>query len=220
MDDEDAAVEKQKLVADDEADNEPDDEQNISSNAPKTIQTPISPVLSNKIFSSGETSKTQDSSNCSVGKGTSDSGPQSTRLIYLNERKQEKAEFKPKPKKVQRDVECTLPNSSSNLSFEARSLKHHSFLSEVPDVRHMERALLGLLDDFHSGKLKAFGSGCTMEHMTDIREQQENLAKLHFDLGACGDDPLNSNNNMLQLVQKLEKLSVSIEKLHSTNSGV
>lgn len=49
MDDEDAAVEKQKLVADDEADNEPDDEQNISSNAPKTIQTPISPVLSNKV---------------------------------------------------------------------------------------------------------------------------------------------------------------------------
>ncbi|KAJ6649887.1 Glutathione hydrolase-like YwrD proenzyme [Pseudolycoriella hygida] len=200
----DAAVEKQKLVADDEADNEPDDEQNVSSNAPKTIQTPISPVLSNKIFSSGETSKTQDSSNCSVGKGTSDSGPQSTRLIYLNERRQEKPEFKPKPKKMQR----------------ARSLKHHSFLSEVPDVRHMERALLGLLDDFHSGKLKAFGSGCTMEHMTDIREQQENLAKLHFDLGASGDDPLNSNNNMLQLVQKLEKLSVSIEKLHSTNSGI
>lgn len=59
-----------------------------------------------------------------------------------------------------------------------------------------------------------------MEHMTDIREQQENLAKLHFDLGACGDDPLNSKNNMLQLVQKLEKLSVSIEKLHSTNSAV
>lgn len=55
-----------------------------------------------QIFSSGETSKTQDSSNCSVGKGTSDGGPQSTRLIYLNERKQEKTEFKPKPKKMQR----------------------------------------------------------------------------------------------------------------------
>lgn len=49
MDDEDAAVEKQKLVADDEADIEADDEQNISSSAPKTIQTPISPVLSNKV---------------------------------------------------------------------------------------------------------------------------------------------------------------------------
>lgn len=31
-------------------------------------------------------------------------------------------------------------------------------MSEIPDVRHMEKALLGLLDDFHSGKLKAFGN--------------------------------------------------------------
>lgn len=45
-----------------------------------------------------------------------------------------------------------------DVSFETRSLKHHSFVSEVPDIRHMERALLGLLDDFHSGKLKAFGT--------------------------------------------------------------
>lgn len=62
----------------------------------------VSKTIYPQIFSSGETSKTQDSSNCSVGKGTSDSGPQSTRLIYLNERKQEKTEFKPKPKKMQR----------------------------------------------------------------------------------------------------------------------
>lgn len=53
-------------------------------------------------------------------------------------------------------------NSSSislnkSYSFTSRPLKHHSFISEVPDVRHMERALLGLLEDFHSGKLKAFG---------------------------------------------------------------
>ena len=61
-------------------------------------------MINLQIFSSGETSKTQDSSNCSVGKGTSDSGPQSTRLIYLNERKQEKTEFKPKPKKMQRGM--------------------------------------------------------------------------------------------------------------------
>lgn len=38
-----------------------------------------------------------------------------------------------------------------------RKVQHHCFLSEVPDVRHMERALIGLLDDFHSGKLRAFG---------------------------------------------------------------
>lgn len=49
-------------------------------------------------------------------------------------------------------------NTSNTLSeFDQRPIKHHSFVSEVPDVKHMERALLGLLDDFHSGKLKAFG---------------------------------------------------------------
>lgn len=35
--------------------------------------------------------------------------------------------------------------------------KHHCFLSEVPDVRRMEQALLQLLEDFHSGNLRAFG---------------------------------------------------------------
>lgn len=51
----------------------------------------------------------------------------------------------------------TKIDTQSSASFDTRSLKHHSFMSEVPDVRHMEKALLGLLDDFHSGKLKAFG---------------------------------------------------------------
>lgn len=142
-------------------------------------------------------------------------------------------------------------NSSSislnkSYSFTSRPLKHHSFISEVPDVRHMERALLGLLEDFHSGKLKAFGrwlssfkykgfyfnrilfrhtgSGCTMEQMTSIREQQESLAKLHFDLGNeaslgsnAGNNEAQSQTNMGKLVAKLEQLSFSIEKLHSSN---
>lgn len=127
-----------------------------------------------------------------------------------------------------------LPHSASQppttagaakITFDERVLKHHSFISEVPDVRHMERALLGLLEDFHLGKLKAFGSGCTMDQMTDIREQQERLAKLHFELGAGG-DPMNSNSNlnaqenMTQLVAKLENLSMSIERLNSGNANV
>lgn len=117
------------------------------------------------------------------------------------------------------------PSSAAKITFDERVLKHHSFISEVPDVRHMERALLGLLEDFHLGKLKAFGSGCTMDQMTDIREQQERLAKLHFELGAGG-DPMNSNSNlnaqenMTQLVAKLENLSVSIERLNSDNANV
>lgn len=61
-----------------------------------------------------------------------------------------------------------------------------------------------------------------MEQMTNIREQQERLAKLHFDLGANSLDPFTINEtqsqeNMSQLVQKLEQLSVSIEKLQSSN---
>lgn len=103
-------------------------------------------------------------------------------------------------------------------------IQHHSFLSQVPDVRQMERALLGLLADFHSGKLRAFGSGCTMEQMTNIREQQEKLAKLHFDLGSTTVPSLNeeniqrSQNTMSQLIQRLEQLSVSIEGLHNNTN--
>lgn len=60
-----------------------------------------------------------------------------------------------------------------------------------------------------------------MEQMTDIREQQEKLAKLHFDLGAANDPSLSddaikqSQNTMSQLIQRLEQLSVSIEGLQS-----
>lgn len=103
-------------------------------------------------------------------------------------------------------------------------IRHHSFISQVPDVRHMERALLGLLADFHSGKLRAFGSGSTMEQMTNIREQQEKLAKLHFDLGSATVPSLSdeniqhSQNTMSQLIQRLEQLSVSIEGLHNNTN--
>lgn len=63
-----------------------------------------------------------------------------------------------------------------------------------------------------------------MEQMTSIREQQESLAKLHFDLGNeaslgsnAGNNEAQSQTNMGKLVAKLEQLSFSIEKLHSSN---
>lgn len=277
MECDDAAVERQKLVSNDEEDDQTIT--NLSSSGPaKSIQTPISPVLSSKIFSSGETSRSGHTA--SLGKPSE--GAPSAKLNYINERRNQ--EQKAKPKKVpQRDLtpssavssgggggdggsgslpsashsryrgasllrasaEHSLANSSGGSrqhstaatansssislnkshSFTSRPLKHHSFISEVPDVRHMERALLGLLDDFHSGKLKAFGSGCTMEQMTSIREQQESLAKLHFDLGNepsffasnADHNETQSQTNMQKLVAKLEQLSFSIEKLHSSN---
>lgn len=52
----------------------------------------------------------------------------------------------------------------------------------------MEQGLLQLLDDFHDGKLQAFGHETsrhiTFEKMDAVREQQERLARLHFDLNA------------------------------------
>ncbi|XP_011301500.1 coiled-coil domain-containing protein 28A isoform X2 [Fopius arisanus] len=93
---------------------------------------------------------------------------------------------------------------------------------EVPDVRRMEQALLQLLKDFHSGNLQAFGKDCTMEQMIEIREQQEKLARLHFELGQRQDGVGNetaglrqSSANMRHLLHKLQQLSVCIEKLHS-----
>ncbi|XP_034192304.2 uncharacterized protein LOC117609759 isoform X4 [Osmia lignaria lignaria] len=91
---------------------------------------------------------------------------------------------------------------------------------EVPDVRHMEQALLQLLEDFHSGNLRAFGKDCSMEQMTEIREQQERLARLHFelvqrqDIGGEQSGLRHSSANMHHLLHRLQQLSVCIEKLH------
>lgn len=110
---------------------------------------------------------------------------------------------------------------TQNVGSSSTTVKHHSFISQVPDVRNMEKALLGLLEDFHSGKLRAFSGSCTMEQMTNIREQQEKLAKMHFDLTSQNDPSLTdeslkqSQNSMSQLIERLEQLSMSIEALHS-----
>lgn len=70
------------------------------------------------------------------------------------------------------------------------------------------------------------GKDCSMEEMTGIREQQERLAKLHFELGAqqelyapLSDEGLREGKqNMAALMSSLEQLSESIEKLHSFSS--
>ncbi|EAT42457.1 AAEL006001-PC [Aedes aegypti] len=244
MECDDAAVERQKLVSNDEEDDQATITNLSSSGQAKSIQTPISPVLSNKIFSSGETTRSHNSTSypASLGKTEKSDAAPAARLNYVNERKSQEA--KAKQKKVQREltpssVATVSSGSSSNLPLSSRinlrqmasdhsqasSSRQHSnaATANMPDVRHMERALLGLLEDFHSGKLKAFGSGCTMEQMTSIREQQESLAKLHFDLGNeaslsanAGNNEAQSQNGMRKLVAKLEQLSFSIEKLHSS----
>lgn len=68
---------------------------------------------------------------------------------------------------------------------------------------------------FCVGKLRAF-SGSSMNQMKNIRDQQEKLSKLHFDLGTSSSES-KSSDHMAQLVQRLNEISQSIEKLNSSN---
>lgn len=64
------------------------------------------------------------------------------------------------------------------------------------------------------GKLRAF-SGTSMNQMKKIREQQEKLNKLHFDLGLTSSMSSDTkSDNMHQLVQRLNEISHSIDKLN------
>ncbi|XP_037960131.1 coiled-coil domain-containing protein 28B isoform X2 [Teleopsis dalmanni] len=215
MEQNDEVVERQKLVPNDvETEEEPTSQVTTApQSAPKSAPTPASPVPPNinvKSISSGDTTRSRNSASCSIERTISEKGQTSAKVTYVNERR-------PRPH--------LYNTNDERFEFKSRPRK----LLKVPDVKHMERALLGLLDDFHSGKLKAFGSGGTMDQMTIIREQQESLAKLHFELAAAEEDSLENGNdlnatkaqeNMLQLVQRLEQLSISIEQLQTSHTGL
>ncbi|KAE8278495.1 Coiled-coil domain-containing protein 28A CCRL1AP [Larimichthys crocea] len=100
----------------------------------------------------------------------------------------------------------------------------HSFLTDVSDVQEMENGLLSLLNDFHSGKLQAFGNECSIDQMEHVREMQEKLARLHFDLyGEVDEMPEDQrktacDTNMDKLLLNLEELSSSIQKLNLADS--
>ncbi|XP_074098091.1 uncharacterized protein LOC141526849 isoform X2 [Cotesia typhae] len=123
---------------------------------------------------------------------------QQSRVMYVNEKDKQR---------------------SSKSDFTSRTRQHR----EVPDVRRMEQALLQLLEDFHSGNLRAFGKDCSMEQMTEIREQQERLARMHFEIGQQQprhqekdtSGPGQSSANMRHLLHRLQQLSMCIEKLHN-----
>jgi len=102
-----------------------------------------------------------------------------------------------------------------------RPCREHSFLTDVADVRQMEQGLLQLLEDFHSGKLQAFGSDCTFEKMDQVREQQERLARIHFELDGSQEPKNNdssedreaSSKNLGKLMDNLQELCTSIQNL-------
>uniref|UniRef100_A0A8C1F7A6 Coiled-coil domain containing 28A n=1 Tax=Cyprinus carpio carpio TaxID=630221 RepID=A0A8C1F7A6_CYPCA len=115
------------------------------------------------------------------------------------------------------------PQSQSGKSNQSAHIQH-SFLTDVSDVQEMEKGLLSLLNDFHSGKLQAFGNECSIDQMEHVREMQETLACLHFDLygevDKLPEDQMKSayDTNMDKLLSNLEELSSSIQKLNLADS--
>ncbi|KAF7496739.1 Coiled-coil domain-containing protein 28B [Sarcoptes scabiei] len=57
-----------------------------------------------------------------------------------------------------------------------------NFLKEFTDVNQTEKSLSKLLNDFHQEKMKAFDEQITMSDMIRVREKQQQLARLHFEL--------------------------------------
>ncbi|KAK7873537.1 hypothetical protein R5R35_008787 [Gryllus longicercus] len=226
----------------------PDDDPRLASKSGE-VTPPITPGIS-KVSSGANSSKgihsqgslrlnrtatapAMSSSNLNTPQGGSLGGQQQTRLLFVNEKLSRGPSLISESSGRQRLNPAAArlhntkrgeeqPGRASLETAAARKLSH----IDVTDVRRMETALLHLLEDFHSGKLRAFGKDCSMEQMTGIREQQERLARLHFDLGAqqelfapLSDEGLRAGQeNMHRLMESLEQLSLSIEKLHSFSS--
>ena len=55
--------------------------------------------------------------------------------------------------------------TSPNRAVVQRPTLTHSFHTDATEVQQMETVLLKLLDDFNSGKLRAFGQSCSMEQV-------------------------------------------------------
>ncbi|XP_031147952.1 coiled-coil domain-containing protein 28A [Sander lucioperca] len=117
-----------------------------------------------------------------------------------------------------------LGGRSNQKQGQAAPTIQHSFLTDVSDVQEMENGLLSLLNDFHSGKLQAFGNECSIDQMEHVREMQEKLARLHFDLYSEVDEmpedqkKVACDTNMDKLLLNLEELSSSIQKLNLADS--
>ncbi|KAL0604921.1 Coiled-coil domain-containing protein 28B [Plecturocebus cupreus] len=165
---------------------------------------------------------------------TSHSGSLALGLPHLPSPKQ-RAKFKRAGKEKCRPVLAGGGGGSAGTPLQ------HSFLTEVTDVYEMEGGLLNLLNDFHSGRLQAFGfrqdfipgKECSFEQLEHVREMQEKLARLHFSLDVCGEEEDDeeeedgvteglpeeqkktmADRNLDQLLSNLEDLSNSIQKLH------
>ncbi|XP_046849113.1 coiled-coil domain-containing protein 28B-like [Xenia sp. Carnegie-2017] len=106
----------------------------------------------------------------------------------------------------------------------ANPVQQHAFLTDPSEVKRMEKDLLDLMRDFNDGKLHAFGKEQTLDKMDKVRESQESLAQLHFELDVDESlrkehEEVGRNRNLEKLMKDLEKLSLSIQNLHQNDQS-
>jgi len=100
--------------------------------------------------------------------------------------------------------------------------------ADEADLQRMETGLLNLLDQFNKGELRAFVASNTLEQMKQIRDRQERLAKMHFELYNEQERLINSGDpgnqhdlavdNLKKLTDELRDLNSSIQKLCSNEA--
>ncbi|XP_033873566.1 coiled-coil domain-containing protein 28A [Acipenser ruthenus] len=160
--------------------------------------------------------KTSTSQAAPTGNSKKSAMPTSRSTAFTNMGAQTSSQ-KTKLKRGMRDK--TRSQGAAGKSTQSAPIQH-SFLTDVSDVQEMEKGLLSLLNDFHSGKLQAFGNECSIDQMEHVREMQEKLARLNFDLyGEVEELPEDqrkgaSDSNLDKLMSNLEELSSSIQKLN------
>lgn len=122
----------------------------------------------------------------------------------------------PKKDKIKRKES----GSSARKVSVTRPAKEHTFLTDVADVRTMEHGLLQLLNDFHCGKLQAFGNPATFSKMDAIRVQQEQLARQHFEMDLLIPRTANRLSSEESRKENTEKMDKLVQQLHSLSTSV
>ena len=115
-------------------------------------------------------------------------------------------------------------DTASNNSKSQQKGQEHSFLMDQTYVEEMEEGLFKLLNNFKSDKLNAFEENCSLDKMRQIKNKQEELAQLHFNLeneeetnktALSEEDKTKRNQDkMKKLMKNLEGLCSSVQNLH------
>lgn len=104
-----------------------------------------------------------------------------------------------------------------------RKGQEHSFLMDQTYVEEMEEGLLKLLNNFKNDKLNAFDENCSLDKMRQIKNMQEGLAQLHFNLEneetskavlSEEDKTKKNQDKMKKLMKNLENLCSNVQNLH------